>query len=171
MSGNAISRDRSVRLFNFLSELAQLSAKVTRTWQDFEKVMWLDEAPKANEVRRMAWREGEQQDKSEIWLEIKKPPELKPPPKVPAALIDCVKTVEIKNSELEEPSFINSTDPSNLGKVDLNEGPFHNVRQKDDSHAEIEQVWKDYLTDKWRPWAAASRRLSSLSCSLARYLA
>src|SRR5208283_4037289 len=110
MSGDEVSRDRAVKLFNFLSELAQLSAKTTRTWQEFEKVMWLHEIPQAQEVRRMAWRDGEQQDKSEIWLEIKKPPELKQPPKLPLSLTQWTKNIDVRNSDPEEPSLIKSVD-------------------------------------------------------------
>jgi very-short-patch-repair endonuclease len=163
MSGDEVSRDRAVKLFNFLSELAQLSAKTTRTWQEFEKVMWLHEIPQAQEVRRMAWRDGEQQDKSEIWLEIKKPPELKQPPKVPLSLTQWTKNIDVRNSDLEEPSIIKSVDLPQPGKVIVAGGQSLNFPQEADEQLETSQIWTNYLTDKWKPWAAEDRRLRAVS--------
>ena len=146
MNGADVNRARAVRLFNFLSELAQLNAKSTRIWQQFEKVMWLHEIPQAQEVRRMAWRDGEQQDKSEIWLEIKKPSELKPPPKLPPQLTQWVKNGELNDSALEEPSL--AMRPHSFPETE--------------EHSEIRELWIQYLVKKWKPWAAEDKRLRSV---------
>ncbi len=74
-------RDRAVRLFTFLREITELRSKTIRTIEQYDKVLWFKEIPREPGCDWIAWRPVKDEEKSDVWVEIKKP-RLKPPPKV-----------------------------------------------------------------------------------------
>ena len=69
-------RDNAVRLFRYLSALAELRTKTVRDLASYEAAFWFSELPREKECCTPAWNEGEAIE-TEEWLRIGKP--AKPP--------------------------------------------------------------------------------------------
>lgn len=67
-----IVRDRSIQLFTYVRELAQLRSKVIRTLNDYESVLWFSDIPREQECFTQAWG-AQLEGQEDVWLEIKKP--------------------------------------------------------------------------------------------------
>lgn len=70
-------RDRAIRLFTFLRELTELRTTTVRSLEQYEKVLWFSDIPREQGCHCIAWGPIEDDERSEIWLEIRKP-RLKP---------------------------------------------------------------------------------------------
>ncbi len=78
-SSSDLARDRTQRLFRFLSEFTQLRSKPQRTLSDDDEVVWLADIPNISEIQNY-W--GSSSD-SETWLSVQIPKRIegKPIPK------------------------------------------------------------------------------------------
>ena len=66
-----LSKDRGIRLIDFLSSLNQLRRKIYRDLNEYENVLLLHEIPKEPKYCfTQAWGENEDFDQ-DIWIEIK----------------------------------------------------------------------------------------------------
>ncbi len=65
-------REKAIRLFRYLSALAELRAKTVRDVASYEAVFWFSELPCEKECYTPAWDGGETTDE-ENWLRIDKP--------------------------------------------------------------------------------------------------
>src|SRR5687768_7898622 len=65
-------RDKAIRLFQYLSALAELRAKNVRDVTSYEAVFWFSELPCEKECYTPAWTGGEATDEDN-WLRIDKP--------------------------------------------------------------------------------------------------
>ena len=79
-------RDKAVRLFRYLSALAELRAKTVRDVASYEAVFWFSDLPRENEKEcyTPAWDGGETTDE-ENWLRIDKPSK----PALPRPPVEC----------------------------------------------------------------------------------
>ncbi len=84
-------RDKAIRLFRYLSALAELRAKTVRDVASYEAVFWFRELPCEKECYTPAWDGGETTDE-ENWLRIDKP--VKPVLPRPPALSILVVLIE-----------------------------------------------------------------------------
>src|SRR3989442_7087985 len=155
-------RDRCVRLFTFLRELAELRTSTVRVLDQYEKVLWFNEIPRESGCHCVAWRSIGEEQQSEVWVEIKKP-RLKPPPEVPQDIKPWIDSSDLVNSSLESPSLREriliggaaerESDPGGeeqLALRYLNQSP------------EVRTQWKNYVDSKWKPWAEEDRRLQKV---------
>ncbi len=95
-------RDRTIKLFTYLRELSELQSKTVRTIDQYEKTLWFKEIPREPGCHCIAWRPIEDEEQSDVWVEIKKP-RLKPSPKVADALEPWLNPQEVVDSSREYP--------------------------------------------------------------------
>jgi very-short-patch-repair endonuclease len=155
-------RDRAIRLFTFLRELTELRTKMIRTSDKYETVLWFNEIPRAKECYCITWQPVDDEEQSEIWVEIKKPI-LKEPPKVPETLEPWLDTQEVADSSHESPSLRERIIVNMIGEReegDVAELP--TVFQELDESPEIKSLWERYVEEEWLPWAKDDRRLQAV---------
>lgn len=139
-------RERAVRLFSYLRELALLNTTVIRDYADFEEVLWFDELPDHDAINSIA--RGTFDDAGETWLEIKRLPEpqLPPPPKAVSGWIDLTRL----HDSLLEPTLRSDLIVSSDTETGVVTTPLTD-------HPEVVEVWHRYAAEKWRPWSATHR--------------
>ncbi len=158
-------RDRAIRLFTYLRELAQLRSKVIRTLDDYE-VLWFSDIPREQECFTQAWG-AVREEREDIWLEIKKP-KFPPVPSVPTELRPWVREVDLVDSSKDEPELLQrilapveaeKIQSEDTGATQLTSGP--KFLELND-HLHLLDQWADYLEQKWKPWAKEHRRLKKV---------
>ena len=82
-------RDRSIRLFTFLKELTELRSRTIRSFEQYDKVIWLREVPRNPGCHCIAWRALPDEELSDVWVEVRQP-RFKKVPELPALLKDWV---------------------------------------------------------------------------------
>jgi tetratricopeptide (TPR) repeat protein/very-short-patch-repair endonuclease len=149
-SNGDVLRDRAIRLFKFLRELALLKSKIVRDLSDYENVVWFGDLPEYKNCFSVLISESDNLQDS-IWLEIKKGPEPGRPP-IP---LSCGIWLQEENEEDDlhlEPQLRNEItiedNPLNSNPVIDTGG--HIERLSD--HPEILQEWERWKRDEWKPW-------------------
>jgi hypothetical protein len=74
------SRDRAIRLFEYLKRLAELRARTVRDVAEYTEVLWFDEIPAEPECRAVT---GVPPSDPLAWLTLERPRRL-PPPRFPS---------------------------------------------------------------------------------------
>jgi len=152
-------RNRAIRLFRYLSALAELRAKTVRDVASHQAVFWLSELPRENECYTPAWDGGQATDE-ENWLRIDKPlrPTLAPPPAECEHWFDAAKLEDVVaepqlHDEIVDPKWIqrdrddgDESDPPPPPRLLLTDFP------------QVASAWAKYLETKWRPWSAQYQR-------------
>ncbi|NCO95265.1 MAG: hypothetical protein GW880_28505 [Armatimonadetes bacterium] len=82
----AVMRDRAVRLFTFLREVALLRTVTVRHLRQYDDLIWLADIPQEDECYCAAWHQGEEAAAGDTWIEVGKP-RLLPAPEVPETLV------------------------------------------------------------------------------------
>jgi very-short-patch-repair endonuclease len=155
-------RDRAVRLFTFLRELTELRTATVRSLEQYEKVLWLSDIPREQGCHCIAWGPIEDDERSEIWLEIRKP-RLNAPPKLPNDLTPWLDLREVEESSNDFPKLrerITETvpgEPSEDGAVEP-----RTVFKSIAECPEIKVLWEQYIEEKWWPWAEEDRRVQAV---------
>ncbi len=155
-------RARATRLFTFLRELTELQSKTVRTIDQYDKALWFKAIPREPGCHCIAWRPIEDQEESDVWVEIRKP-RLKAPPKVSDALEPWLDPQEVEDSSrefpvlreriiLDVPGEADETDPAEQQTI---------VRQLEEC-PEIKSLWETYVQEQWWPWAEEDRRLQGV---------
>lgn len=155
-------RDRAIRLFTFLRELSELRTKMIRTSGEYETVLWFNKIPREKECYCIAWQPIDDEEHSEIWVEIKKPI-LKEPPKVLETLAPWLDPREVADSSHESPSLreriiVNMSREREEGDV----AELPTVFRELDECPEIKSRWERYVEEEWLPWAEDDRRLQAI---------
>ena len=90
-------RDRAIRLFTFLRELTELRTTTVRSVEQYDHVLWFNDIPREQGCHCIAWGPIADDERAEVWLEIRKPP-LKAPPKPPEKLMPWLESRELDDS-------------------------------------------------------------------------
>jgi very-short-patch-repair endonuclease len=153
------TREKAVRLFSYLSALAELRAKTVRDVASYEAVFGFGELPREEECYTLAW-DGEEKTDEENWLRIDKTqrPVLSRPP------VDCehwFDPTRLEDNSAEPKLYDEIVDPQWISvtkgeddEVDLT--PPRRLLLSD--HPNIPVAWRKYLETKWRPWRAQYER-------------
>ncbi len=146
------SREKAIRLVEYLQRLATLRTKPIRDIADYDKVFWIYSIPRERGCFTQAWGQDEEHE-LEDWLEVqnRREPELPVPP---AQCTEWVNqhSLRNKNDIPELPSEI----PLQIPNPDWREGSdqpetISHVERLED-HPEVERAWSRYVEDKWLPW-------------------
>lgn len=153
-------RDRSIRLFTFLKELTELRSSTIRTYDQYEKLLWLQEIPRYQGCHCITWKAIPDEEVSDVWIEVHQP-RFKKVPEIPPRLKDWVDPHELEDSALVSPTLRERI-------VITKQHPQAEVES--DLHAQTEIVelasepalpplFERYIKDKWVSWAEEDRKL------------
>jgi hypothetical protein len=139
-------RERSIKLFTYLREFAQLRNTVIPDVQQYDTVIWFSDVPSENECYERSSESKRDDSREDVWLEIKKPKST-PVPAIPREIEPWIRLPDLANSsEIPEP----------LPRIIVGDGPqFEELNE----HPEIQARWEEYLNDRWLSWAAENERL------------
>lgn len=155
-------RDRAIRLFTFLRELTELRTKTIRTLDHYEKVLWFNDVPRETGCYCIAWSQADDEEKADVWVEIKKP-RLKAAPKVPDVLEPWLDPREVTNSSREFPELRERIVVSLPGDANKEAtGEARTVVRELTECPEVKPLWERYVEEQWWPWAEEDRRLQAV---------
>jgi very-short-patch-repair endonuclease len=176
------TQEKSLGLFKFLREFAELRTKTTRSLDSYEDVIWLSDIPRVKGCHAAVWfrdrKAGVEDSQLDDWVEIKKPrlPRFPEPGESIASWLDLAELHDsaTENPRIREWIFVEREEhveesadsapavenesqdfmPQVSGDIPSNT---ERVMLEDvlDVWAEIEQ----YLEGKWRPWAERDKEL------------
>lgn len=149
-------RDKAVRLFTYLQELAQLRTPKVCDLSSYESILWFHEVPHEPGCFSVAW--GTEREGAEVWLEVKKRKE-PPCPAIPAICTDWVDPAALCDSSREPqlrdriagpplPETTGDT-PSSQATPDESRPQFLELKDEPD----VQEQWLRYLIERWPPWA------------------
>jgi len=159
--GDNKNTEKIIRLVEYLTALARINAKIVRTLDEYRKTLWIHDIP--NEPKycfTQAWGQEEDQD-TDIWIEIKKFPEPELP-RIPAKCTDWVKWETLRDTkdlpELHNSIIIERTEE------DKETGEKYTVTDTLylENNPDIQQLWDDYLEKQWLPWSEVYNRYASV---------
>ncbi|MDI3462765.1 MAG: DNA helicase [Nitrospira sp.] len=152
-------RDRSIRLFTFLKELAELRSRTVRSYDQYEHVLWFHEIPRYQGCHCIAWRATPDDEASDAWVEVSQP-RFKKPPDLPTHLKAWIDPDQLQDSSLQTPSI---RDHIIVEKATTeSEGQFPNPTTEIVhliNEAELRGLIDRYIEEKWIPWAEEDRKL------------
>ena len=149
-SHQEVLRDRAVRLFKFLRELALLKSKTVRDLSEYEKVVWFNDVPQCKNCLSVLSPESDKLQDS-TWLEIRQSSE----PRRPAIPSSCVRWLEEETIEDEPHAEPRLRDEIATASFPLNNYPTSNTQKQTEwlsDHPEISEEWERWKQDNWRPW-------------------
>ncbi|WP_104991412.1 AAA domain-containing protein [Deinococcus sp. NW-56] len=149
---DAMTRDRTTRMFQFLQEFTQLKYKPQRT-SDADSVLWLHSLPQEPEIQNAA-RLTEREVPPDEWLVIRKP-KFRPAPSVPDALTEWVNG---SANQVEKPPTVRTQRvvTTEVLDDDLQPQQIQETLFLDDDKPLL-AAWERYERE-WQVWAAEERR-------------
>lgn len=153
-----LMRDRSSRLFTFLSQLAQLRLKSKRTLDTDkdEQVFWFADLPKHSSCECIAWDQGDQAEDKDIWLKITKP-SFPNPPTPPTIVQPWIKAEELSNATLDQPALLRE-----IADIAPTNGHSLSLKLQLIDQPDVLDAYSLYLEDKWRPWSLLNQENSKV---------
>ena len=144
-------RDRTVRLFTYLRELAQLRTKLTRDLSAYDRVVWFDDVPKEPGCSSIS---RDEHDEEGTWLRVRrgKEPVCR---ELPTGCTEWVSRTDLQNDS-QEPQ-IRSRIPI-TGEAEGEPARFIELSDA----VQIQEKWLRYLINDWTPWAEQHRRWRSV---------
>ena len=148
-------RQRSIRLFAFLQEFVQLRSKVT-TWVDhYEKVIWLSDIPEGKGCYSIFRKENEHFGDSDVWLEVLKSG-TQEVPAPPPALHPWLDPRQLTDPNRNIPELLNRI-PNPRFRNRAGHGDTAEFLYLEEYKSQLAPLWKQYVTQSWRPWAERNR--------------
>ena len=155
------TREKAIRLFTYLRELVQMRSKVVASLEEYEQVLWLDDIPREPECYCAAWSDS-QEEQTDIWLQIDKPP-LKQPPEVPAKVRPWIDRDQFNDSSLTLPELRQQiTERLAVESDDIGPHLLDTVVRDLSDSPEIEELWDTYVEQEWWQWAEEDRRVQAV---------
>jgi len=151
------SRDRAIRLIDYLAALARINSKIIRSIEEYKSVLWVHQIPhEPKHCFCRAW--GEEDEYGEdVWIEIKKMKEPKIP-SVPEVCRDWVDFQTLRNTN-EIPELRQTIQVENE-KLDTDTGEKISISETVSlsSFPEVKKTWEEYLENRWLPWTEIYNR-------------
>jgi very-short-patch-repair endonuclease len=159
-----VIRERAIRLFTYLRELAKLKTTVTRDLSAYDEVVWFHDVPEYKSCFSVLSSRESDKPQDDIWLEVRKVAEPKKPP-MPSL---CLRWVEDspESDPLGEPHLRNEI-PANI-IPNLNSNPESQDTLSSDrferltDNPEVSEEWQRYIQDSWLPWSEVYRRWKAI---------
>src|SRR5271169_6205958 len=150
MSLNNTTRDKTLRLVDFLSALSHHSSKVIRSIDEYHKKIWLCEIPREKNCYTRIW-EANEEHSDDVWIEIKKFSE-PPLPKIPEKCRDWIDHDTLRDIKdiplLKETICVVREDQSD----DTGEKYPSQLNFSLSEFPEIQKTWEEYIDKQWLPW-------------------
>jgi len=175
----ADTRDRSVRLFKFLKEFAELRAHSVRDVGKYDVVLWFSDVPAERpecfgiHTRSSLDLEEDALESDTRWVEIKKP-RLQTLPSTPKAAADWLVLEQLENPFQDPPPTL-SDSITIISEIDSEEAdeplevrnePLEEADEPPESQTiyladqpDLITAWEQYIEDKWIPWAKEEKAL------------
>lgn len=101
VNNSNLIRERAIRLFTYLRELARLKTKVTRDLSAYDEVVWFQDVPEHKGCFSILLPQESDRAQDGIWLEVRKLAE----PKRPSIPASCLRWIadSPENDPLVEP--------------------------------------------------------------------
>ena len=157
------AREKSIRVFDYLAELARMRTKLTRDVNQYEHVFWYDSIPNDTACYTPAAMVREEVS-DDTWLEIRKraEPKCPTPPPVCREWIDERSLCQSANEpELRSRVPVNHPPASqtpNMVEVFSLPPEFKNLAD----FPEVGASWTAYVEKHWKPWAEEHRKWKTL---------
>jgi len=136
-----VLRDRAVRLFTYLKELALLKTKVTRDLKAYDEVVWFKDVPEYKGIFSIL--SGESIDTQDgVWLEVKRQQEPQRP-QIPTSCLAWLDETPGDSESLVKPSL----------KPEISTNDAQTSLERLDNHPEIKNEWERYIQGSWQPWS------------------
>lgn len=151
-------RDRAVRLFTYLKELALLRSKPVRDLTSYAAVLWFSDVPEHKWVFSVV-SSGPAESQDGVWLEVRRPSEPKKPP-FPASCVPWLQE-DADSNPLIEPSLKAVIAADAVPDRTRNLPPrtaSQNGQEMLADHPEIMDEWRQFIDRFWRPWCDAYRQ-------------
>lgn len=159
--GDNTNTEKIIRLVEYLTALARINVKIVRTLDDYRKTLWIYDIPhEPKYCFTKAWGQEEDQD-TEVWIEIKKFPEPELP-KIPAQCTAWVKWDTLRNTkdlpELHDSIVVERTEKDPETDEQYTISDTHYIVH----YPEIQKTWDDYLEKHWMPWTELYNRYTAV---------
>ncbi|TEB10431.1 AAA domain-containing protein [Pelotomaculum propionicicum] len=147
-----IKNDKVIRLVGYLTELARINSKITRSYEEYRKVLWVHNIPQ--ELRYCFSRAWGQEDEhgDAVWIEVKKFPEPRLP-EVPDICRDWINREKLRS--IEDLPLLYETITVNREKREADTDAIFTVSEEFSlqDYPEVQKTWDEYLEKQWLPWA------------------
>lgn len=152
--------EKTLRLIDYLSALAKINAKITRSLDDYRKILWIHNIPhEPKHCFTRAW--GEEEEHEDAWIEVVK---FKEPalPTIPARCQDWVNHDTLRNTkdlpELYETIIVEriEEDPETGQEFTVNETLYL------ENFEDVQKSWEAYLEKQWLPWTELYNRYAAV---------
>src|SRR5271157_22442 len=158
--------DKVIRLIEYLTALARIDRKILRDVEDpaeYKRVLWLHEIPHDRRYCFIkAW--GEEDEGAEgSWIAVEKfaePLFPAPPDKCRDWIsVESLTNLNVISCELNRVAVFTREEPDpETGEV------HHTVETRHlEDFPEVQEAWKTYIKNHWRPWADLRRRYEAVS--------
>lgn len=157
--------EKGAHLLAFLEATATIRRKRISSYGPADRLLWLAEIPKERPECRSPFLSDRPDDLGGLWLEVRKKRMPARPP-VPQVVANWVRADDLDQLE-NEPELLPEitliverrvTDPDapqDTRRTIVQQVPeLHRLAD----HPEVEEVWLEYLVEKWEPWAQEMRR-------------
>ncbi|MCB9882367.1 MAG: AAA family ATPase [Planctomycetes bacterium] len=145
---------KSVRLAQYLRELAWSRGTEERNYSQYEDVYWFHHVPMLDGCRSAAHRvEGEAEDDRDVsvWLEVADP-EIPQPPEPPEALVPWMDPEEFRTPRREPPRLLARALLDDPSWIPTSDGKPDKVLVRLEDRPGIEPLHSEYC-DRWYRWA------------------
>ena len=146
------TRDRAVRLFEYLRKLAELQTRPVRDLSEYTEILWFADVPTEPECRAVT---GMAPADPADWVTIERPKKIRRP-EPPPDLVPWIDMEELEDSDAE-PRLRDAADLVAARRRDSGEEIDQLERHHIGEHPEIRTLWTSYRAE-WDRWAAARRR-------------
>ncbi len=156
---------KGAALLAFLRENATIRRQRVTKYGAGDRILWFKDVPREAAECRSPFLSHRPDDLGELWLEVRKPPMPTRPPE-PAEVKDWVRADALNQAEkapelrpeitvIVKRQVPDPDAPQGSKRMIVEEVP--EIRRLED-HPEVEEVWLQYLIEKWEPWAEKMRR-------------
>lgn len=146
------SREKAIRLVDYIRFLSQIRTTQLRKIEDYEQVLWFSDIPMEDGCFTQMWV-SESEAEQDIWIEVKYSKE-PPIPKIPDICSEFV--VRSSLNDKQNLPLLDFNDPVSFTMTNLDDQ--HNFLDNDDNHDKkanqnkIIEAWDKYCEYEWLPW-------------------
>ena len=158
------TKDKALRLIDYLVAIARLRSKIIRDVRDYERVLWMHEIPREPKYCfTQAWGANQEYDQ-DIWIEIKKYAE-PIPDQVPEICEQWVNNATLYKTD-DFPELYKSINIQvkeqnpdwNPESSEQEQFIIVTKTQQLTDYPEVSTTWEDFLYKKWIPWTELHKR-------------